>query len=653
MKHSGKDQSTHPAFWHYQFRQRGRIWLLFLLIVLSGEWTMAQQKLAPAQLKKLSVEELMNIEVTLASRTPQKLTESASAIQVLTGEDIRRSGATNIPEALRLVPNVQVAQITASAWIISTRGFNTIFANKLLVMIDGRTVYTPLFGGVIWEQQNIVLEDVDRIEIVSGPGGSLWGANAVNGVINIVTKGAKNTQGLYVMASAGTFIKDMAAVRYGGKIGKKIFYRVYGQHFDRKQTTLSDGTGNTDAWGLTRGGFRMDFEATASDAFTLQGDVYDGARKTAGGNSPLNGQNILGRWSHTISDKSDLSLQLYYDRYFREDIPGTGSDKLKTIDIDFQHRFPLPYQSFLWGVGYRFVKDEALFRTTNVGILPPEKNLNLFNGFLQDEITLHEQVKFTIGTKFTHFTYSGFELQPSARLAWNIQSKSTLWTAVSRAVRAPSRFDVDYFLPTYSVPPTSPSVAGGPNFISEKMTAYELGYRFQPNQRSSFSVATFYNVYHDLYSVEALPGTLTYQIQNGSEGESWGAELSANYQVTDKWRLRGGYTYFDKDLRAKPGHSFTPDYLGNDVKHRAVLQSILDLPFHLQLDIAARYLDKLPKTIATVAVPSYFTFDTRIAYTFRQYEIAVVGQNLWEEKHTEFGALNFPRNLYAKISARF
>lgn len=653
MKHSGKDQSTHPAFWHYQFRQRSRIWLLFLLIVLSGEWTMAQQKLAPAQLKKLSVEELMNIEVTLASRTPQKLTESASAIQVLTGEDIRRSGATNIPEALRLVPNVQVAQITASAWIISTRGFNTIFANKLLVMIDGRTVYTPLFGGVIWEQQNIVLEDVDRIEIISGPGGTLWGANAVNGVINIVTKGAKNTQGLYAMASAGTFIKDMAALRYGGKIGKKIFYRVYGQHFDRKQTTLPDGTGNTDAWGLTRGGFRMDWEATASDAFTLQGDVYDGARKTAGGNSPLNGQNILGRWSHTISDKSDLSLQLYYDRYFREDIPGTGSDKLKTIDIDFQHRFPLPYQSFLWGVGYRFVKDEALFRTTNVGILPPEKNLNLFNGFLQDEITLHEQVKFTIGTKFTHFTYSGFELQPSARLAWNIQSKSTLWTAVSRAVRAPSRFDVDYFLPTYSVPPTSPSVAGGPNFISEKMTAYELGYRFQPNQRSSFSVATFYNVYHDLYSVEALPGTLTYQIQNGSEGESWGAELSANYQVTDKWRLRGGYTYFDKDLRAKPGHSFTPDYLGNDVKHRAVLQSILDLPFHLQLDIAARYLDKLPKTIATVAVPSYFTFDTRIAYTFRQYEIAVVGQSLWEEKHTEFGALNFPRNLYAKISARF
>ncbi|HEU4634128.1 MAG TPA: TonB-dependent receptor [Flavisolibacter sp.] len=653
MTHSEKNKTAHTAFWPCRYRQGSRIWLLLFLIVLSGEWTVAQQKLAPAQLKKLSVEELMNIEVTLASRTPQKLTESASAIQVLTGEDIRRSGATNIPEALRLVPNVQVAQITASAWIISTRGFNTIFANKLLVMIDGRTVYTPLFGGVIWEQQNVVLEDVDRIEVVSGPGGTLWGANAVNGVINIVTKGARHTQGLYAMASAGTFIKDMAELRYGGKISEKLFYRVYGQHFDRKETTLPNGTDNTDAWLLTRGGFRLDWDPGVSDAVTLQGNIYDGKRKTTGGNSPLNGQNILGRWSHTISDKSDLSLQLYYDRYFREDIPGTGSDRLKTFDVDFQHRFPLPYQSLLWGAGYRVVNDEALFRTTNVGILPPQKTLHLFNGFVQDEITLHERVRLTIGTKLTHFTYSGFELQPSVRLAWNPRPQNTLWAAVSRAIRSPSRFDVDYYLPTYSVPPTSPSVAGGPNFISEKVTAYELGYRLQPNQRSTFSVATFYNVYHDLYSVEALPGTLTYQIQNGSEGNSWGAELSANYQVTDKWRWRGGYTYFDKDLSAKQGHTFNPDYLGNDVRHRAVLQSMLDLPLHLQLDIAARYLSGLPKTIATAAVPSYFTFDSRIAYTFRQFEVAVVGQNLWEDKHTEFGVLSLPRNVYAKISARF
>jgi iron complex outermembrane receptor protein len=613
----------------------------------------AQKNLSSAELKKLSVEELMNINVTLASRIPQKLTESASAIQVLTGEDIRRSGATNIPDALRLIPNLQVAQITSNAWIISARGFNTIFANKLLVMIDGRTVYTPLFGGVIWEQQNVVLEDVDRIEVVSGPGGTLWGANAVNGVINIVTKPAKNAKGFYGFASVGTFERDREALRYGGRIGDNITYRVYGQHFFRNPTIQPDGEDTTDSWGLTQGGFRMDWKAGVLDAVTLQGDLYDGTRKTTGGNSPLNGQNILGRWSHTISEQSDLMLQLYYDRYFREDIPGTGSDKLKTFDADFQHRFPLPYQSFLWGVGYRIVKDEAIYRTPFVGILPPEKTLHLFNVFVQDELTLSQHLKFTVGTKLTNYTYSGTEWQPSARVAWNIRSNSTLWGAVSRAVRTPSRYDVDFYIPITPLPPTSPSVAGGPDFVSEKLIAYELGYRLQPNSHASFSLATFYNVYHDLYSVEPLPGTLTYQIQNGSEGEAWGAELSGNYQLTKQWRLRGGYTYFDKDLRAREGHQFNPDYLGNDVRHRAVLQSILDLPYHLQLDVAARYLTSLSKTLATAAVPGYFTFDTRLAYTYRQFELAVAGQNLWEDEHAEFGVLRIPRSVYAKISGRF
>jgi iron complex outermembrane receptor protein len=613
----------------------------------------AQKNFSSTELKKLSVEELMNIEVSLASRTPQKLTESASAIQVLTGEAIRRSGATNIPEALRWIPNLQVAQITSNAWIISARGFNTIFANKLLVMIDGRTVYTPLFGGVIWEQQNVVLEDVDRIEVVSGPGGTLWGANAVNGVINIVTKSAKNTKGFHGSASVGSFERDREVLRYGGQIGENISYRVYGQHFFRNPTIQPSGEDTTDAWRLTQGGFRMDWKASALDAVTLQGDLYDGLRKTAGGNSPLNGQNILGRWAHTFSEQSGLELQLYYDRYFREDIPGTGSDKLKTFDVDFQHRFPLPYQSLLWGVGYRIVKDEAIYRTPFIGILPPEKTLTLFNAFVQDELTLSQRLKFTVGTKLTNYTYSGTEWQPSARLAWNFKPNSTLWGAVSRAIRTPSRYDVDFYIPITPLPPTSPSVAGGPNFVSEKLIAYELGYRVQPNPHSSFSLATFYNVYHDLYSVEPLPGTLTYQIQNGSEGEAWGAELGGSYQVTKQWQLRGGYTYFDKDLRAKEGHEFNPDYLGNDVRHRAVLQSILDLPYHLQLDIAARYLTSLAKTLATAAVPAYFTFDTRLAYTYKQLELAVVGQNLWEDEHTEFGVLRIPRSVYAKISARF
>ena len=632
---------------------KSTICLILLILIISPIYTLCQQ-LSPKEIKKLSVEELMNIEVTLVSRTPQKLTEAASAIQVITGEDIRRSGAANIPEALRLATNLQVAQLSANAWIISARGFNTVFANKLLVMIDGRTVYTPLFGGVIWEQQNVLLEDVDRIEVVSGPGGTLWGANAVNGVINIVTKNTKETQGLFAFALGGTFVKDMYGLRYGGKIKDKVFYKIYGRRMDRDHTTNATGADNSDAWGLTQTGFKIDWEGSGKNTFKVQGDYYKGLRKTTTANSSLNGQNIIARWNHSISERSDFALQVYFDRYFRDDIPTNSSDKMHTLDADFQHRFPIKTrQSILWGLGYRVVRDDAEYKTiASAGILPTHKHLDLFNGFVQDEIAIADSFKFTIGTKLLHNVYTGFEWQPSARLAFT-QRKSTVWAAASRAVRTPSRFDKDYYLPMTPQPSNVPSVAGGPNFISEKLVAYELGFRLQPNSVSSFSIATFYNFYHDVYSVEALPNTVTYQIQNGGEGETWGAEFFANYQVAKPWRLRGGYTYFRKDIRPKPQHAYDPSYLVNDAKSHAMLQSILDLPLHLQLDIVARYLDPLQKTFATAAVPSYFTYDARLAYSVKGFEIAVVGQNLSEKNHTEFGTFNLPRNVYAKISARF
>jgi iron complex outermembrane receptor protein len=613
----------------------------------------AQKGYSPGELKKLSVEELMNIEVTLVSRTPEKLTEAASAIQVITSESIRRSGATNIPEALRLATNLQVARITATAWIISARGFNTIFANKLLVMIDGRTVYTPLFGGVIWELQNVLLEDVERIEVVSGPGGTLWGANAVNGIINIITRSSKDTKGLYASVAKGNLLTDMAELRYGGALGKKASFRVYGQHFDRKATKQTDGTENGDAIGMTQSGFRVDWDASAKNAIVFQGDLYDGKRKSTAGNSNLNGQNILGRWSHKISDKSGLELQAYVDRYFRDDVQFQSSDEMVTMDLDFQHHFPLPHQNILWGAGYRIVNDEALFTTTSVGILPPKKTLHLFSGFVQDEINLSKKVKLTAGTKVTHYTYSGLEWQPSVRIGWNPNSKSILWSAVSKAVRSASRYDVDYFLPAYPVPSTTPSVSGGPNFVSEKVTAYELGYRLQPNAKTSFSAATFYNVYDDLYSVEALPGSVTYHIENGSEGESWGAEFSGLFQFSDAWRLRGGYTYFNKELRSKPGHNFDPTYLGNDARSNAVLMSMLTISKNLQFDITARYLDEIPKSLATELVPACFTFDARLGVQLKPFELSVTGQNLFKKEHTEFGTIIFPRSVYAKLSCRF
>jgi iron complex outermembrane receptor protein len=602
----------------------------------------------------MSIEELMNIKVTLATRTPVSLSTAASAIQVLTAGDIRRSGASSVPEALRLIPNVQAAQFNSGNWIVGVRGFSTAFANKLLVMIDGRTVYTPLFGGVIWDMQNLLLEDIDRIEVVSGPGASLWGANAVNGVINIVTKKSQDTQGAYIAATAGTFLKSNVEARYGGKLGKHSTYRLYGMRSARTDFEMPDKSKGGDEWHNSQFGFRMDFEPTEKDDISVHGDAYWGLRETVPNHSPFNGQNITANWQRKFSDASDMILSVYYDRYFREDIASQGSDKMNTADVDFQHRLAIgKQQQFLWGMGYRFVHDHADYRNPLVGILPPKKNLDLFNAFVQDEFALSDKWKLTAGTKLLHNVYTGFELQPSVRASYAVKNNQTLWAAISRAVRTPSRFDADYYLPTYPVPPTSISIAGGPNFVSEKLIAWEAGYRIQPSAVSTFSLSAFYNGYDDIYSVEALPGTLTYQIMNGSEAKSWGIELDGAFQFTKNWRVRGGYTYFDKNLQAKDGHTFNPDYLANDVKHRAIVQSIVNLPWDIQFDVAARYMDKIDSTIATDDVPAYFTFDVRVAWETKHFELSVVGQNLAEENHTEFNTLYVLRGVYAKIAARF
>jgi len=629
---------------------RSFLLVIGLLFFTSIAFAQAQDLLPSQELKKLSMEELMNIEVTSVSKRPEKLTEVASAIQIITQEDIRRSGATSLPEALRLAPNLQVAQFNSYGWIISARGFNSIFSNKLLVMIDGRTVYSPLFAGVSWDAQNVVLEDVDRIEVISGPGGTLWGANAVNGVINIITKNAAKTQGLYVSAAGGTYLRNLVEARYGGNIGSKLFYRVYAQHFDRDNTFLENGDKNADKWGLTQSGFRMDWNASGNNTVSVQGNFYGGKEKTVPSHSTIDGQNVLAEWKHTFSEKSDFILQAYFDRTWRRDIPSTFSDELETYDIDFQHHFLIGKRNdILWGAGYRFMRNNILNSTEFVGFLPNRRNMDLFSAFVQDEIMLvPDRFKFTIGTKLQHNIFSGLEIQPSARLAWTPDEKQTIWGAISRAVRAPSRIDVDYHIPTYPVGPNVPNVAGGPNFDSEKLVAYELGYRVQPTSKLSLSLAAFYNEYDDIYSVEVLPGTQTYQIQNGIKGHSFGAELSGTLQVAQRWRLRGGYTYFYKELKNKPGHSFDPSSLGNDPKNQGLLQSMLNLPANFQLDITSRYVTNHPKPY----IAEYFTFDTRLAWLYKHWEFSVTGQNLWEDKHQEFG-LEIPRSVYGKLSCRF
>jgi len=604
------------------------------------------------KLKSLSIEELMNIEVISLSRMPQKLSEVASGIQVITNEDIRRSGATNIPEALRLFSNLQVSQLNSSAWVISARGFNTVFANKLLVLIDGRTIYTPLFGGVLWDMQSVFLEDVERIEVISGPGGSLWGANAVNGVISIITKRARDTQGLVFTGAVGDFMKMNVGARFADSIGTKTFYRLYAQHSERNGTYLPDGTRNMDEWRNTQVGFRVGLYPTQDDQFAVQGDVNAGNRESAAEGSVFDTQNVLARWAHKVDETSNFSLQLYYSRYWTND-PATVGDEMKTLDLDFQYKLTIGSRhNIVWGAGYRHVNDHVYNRSF-AGLLPEKRLMPIYSAFVQDEISLTEKTKLTIGSKFLHNVFSGFEMQPSVRLAFSPNDRNTIWSAASHVTRQPSRFDVDYFLPLEPQPPTSPSVAGGPNFDSEKLNALEAGYRTHPSSKLSLSLAVFYNIYNDVYSVEPLPGTQTFQIQNGSEAKTWGAEFSGTYQVTTSWRLRGGFTYFGKDLRAREGHNHDPSYLANDAKHHFLLQSMLNLPLNFKLDIVARYMDYIPASFATVRIPEYATADVRLAFNYKAMEIAVTAQNIVRDKHSEYDALKIPRSFFGRLTFRF
>src|SRR6266516_4160343 len=611
---------------------------MVLVFVACAGSALAQTYLAsraPSELKKLSLEELLNIEVTSVSRRPEKLSETASAIQVITQEDIRRSGATSLPEALRLAPNLQVAQVDSHDWAISARGFNNTLANKLLVMIDGRAVYTPLYAGVFWEVQNVLLEDVDRIEVVSGPGGTLWGANAVNGVINIITRSAKDTQGLLVTGGAGSLLQDFGAVRYGGGVGSNFFYRVYGQRFDRNNSILANGNDASDRWDMTQGGFRTDWYPSDANALTFQGDYYSGSEQGAVADTKVNGQNALGRWAHVFSEESELEVQIYFDRTWRN-IPNQLAEELKTYDFDFQHHFAWgERQTIVYGAGYRLMQDRVR-NSPSLSFLPPNRDLQLFSGFLQDDITLvPERLKFTLGTQLEHNDFSGWEVQPSGRLAWTLATNQILWAAISRAVRSPSRIDTDFFFPSPPVPPGVTNFSGNRGFDSENLLAYELGYRVQPFSRLSLSAAPYYNFYDDLRSIDQTSPT-NFVFENHFKGEVWGIELSANYRATDWWRLSGGYNYVHKHLWPPTTNALASVREGNDPQHQFSAQSIMDLPAHLQFDVTARYVDTLPSP----NVPSYLTFDVRLAWTpIPRLELSVVGQNLLDNQHPEFGGV--------------
>ncbi len=602
-------------------------------------------------LKALSFEELMNIEITSVSRKRESLAGAASAVQLITREDIRRSGATSIPEALRLAPNLQVAQANASQWAISARGFNNVLANKLLVLIDGRTVYTPLYAGVFWDVQDTLLEDIDRIEVISGPGGTLWGANAVNGVINIVTRRADQTQGLYAMASAGDELRASGSLRYGGALTPDLHFRVYAKAFERDDTRAFDNANANDDWNMNQGGFRLDWQ-TGANTLTLQSDAYAGKPNPDGTvHVDARGGNLLGRWSRVISEDSDMRFRWYYDRSFR-DFNNGFTEELDTYDLDFLHRARLSeMHEIVWGLGARLMSHNVE-NLPQFEFLPANEDLHLYSAFVQDEMTLFGgRGRITLGTKFEYNDYTDLETQPNGRFAWSLSDRQTLWTAVSRAVRTPSRIDRDFYL---SLAPGIPLIAGG-DLDSEEVRAYELGWRGQLHSDISLSLSSFFNEYEGLRTAEPGPPPFGIPITfgNGLDGETYGLELAATYVLSDDMRLRGGYTFLKKHLELQAGSLDTNQGTAesNDPEHQLLLQWMWTLPHGLELDGVLRYVDTLP---TPPRVSSYAQLDLRLAWMpTEKIEIALVGQNLLDDRHYEFiPSSPDPRQIERSVYAR-
>ncbi len=615
----------------------------------------------------------MDEPVTSVTKEQSTLAHSAAAVFVITNEMIHRSGATCIPEALRMAPGLEVARVNTDTWAITARGFNSVYANQLLVLIDGRCVYNPDFSGVFWNMQDVLLEDVERIEVIRGPGGTLYGANAVNGVINIITKQAKDTQGAYASAGGGTYDRSMAAVRYGGHTGD-CYWRVYGKYFDRGPGADPQPPGS-DEWHQQRVGFRADWDPglEKKDLFTFQGDHFDGA--TANGvvlTDPTIGElqlgeDLLARWRHVYDEDRDWSLQTYYDRISR--MSSVQAETVKTCDIDFQYRFPLgSRQSITCGAGYRNV-DSYLTGGDQFGSYFPSPTFitNYTNQFVQDEITLvPDRWTCTLGCKLEQNPYTGLEYQPTARLLWTLDKQQSLWCAVSRAVRTPSRSEeqVVATLPA-TFPDVYPRAFGSDTLISEDLIAYEIGYRKQVSERFSYDVATFYNVYDHLIGaiqgspfveIDPLPPHLIVPLveANGGSAETYGVELAANFSLSQRWQIFAQYTFFEMQTQAN-GLSLTE---GDDPVNQVYLRSSWDLGEKWQFDLTGRYVDEL----AGLNVPSYLSMDLRLAWRpWTDWEVEVVGQNLLQSQHQEFAGgtaaapgmeTEVPRAVYGTVTWR-
>ncbi|HVO88628.1 MAG TPA: TonB-dependent receptor [Casimicrobiaceae bacterium] len=591
----------------------------------------------PSDLAELSLEELSNITITSVSRHAEQLSKAPASIFVITAEDIRRSGATTLPEALRLAPNLAVAQTGAGDYAISARGFNNAIGNKLLVLIDGRTIYTPLFSGVNWDSQYPMLEDIDRIEVISGPGATLWGANAVNGVINIISREAQRTQGALVSAGGGNR-EQRAAARYGSPIGADGFARIYALADKRDHTEHEDGTSVPDGWRYAQTGFRADW-AHADRTLTVQGDAY-GGRKDSGplGRPTVDGANLLARWNATLENKSTLQIQSYIDHTSRDD-PLSLSDRVDIFDIEFQHGMTLGERhTLLWGGGYRYAHDSTQTHFNAINPLPQvyvpaSRSLDWADVFVQDEIAVRRDFKLTLGLKAETNVYTDLEFLPTIRAAWIPDADRLVWAAISRAVRAPARIDREFQL-FLSLPnrPLIPVIKGGPDFQSEIADVLEVGYRATPSTSVYYSVTAFYAFYDRLRSGQPPPAF----VQNLMQGSTYGVEAWGGYQPLPAWRLSAGMTLLREDLRIKAGSldPTGPSALGNDPRFQWMLRSQYNLTRDIDFDVGLRHVNELPNPI----VPAYTALDVRLAWRPRNdLELSAIVRNATDPEHPEFG----------------
>jgi len=633
---------------------------LLLLVMLSMAPGAHAAGLADGDIADLTLEQLNEIVVTSVSRQEERLSNAAASLFVISATDIRRSGARSLPEALRLAPNLEVARVDARNYAISARGFNGPFANKLLMLIDGRSVYSPFFSAVFWDAQSVVMEDIERIEVISGPGSTIWGVNGVNGVINIITRHAKDSQGALLSVAASSGEGD-ASLRFGGRLSNNGYYRAYAQYMAAEDTDTAAGVNTFTGMQRRQAGFRADW-GLQSGSLAVSGDAYQANLGQLGTRDiRLSGANLVARYLHQVGDGNSLRLQLVLDHTERNQ-PTAYVDRLDTVELEGQHDVRIGIHKLSWGGGYRHSRDDNT-PGPGFGFWPYERNMHWGNLFAQDEVALTENLRATGGVKVEHNTYTGSEWLPTLRLAWSPDTAHTVWSALSRTVRAPARSDRDFVLPP------KPVMIGGlprftigtsPEFESEVANVLELGYRAQPAQNWSYSATAWYADYDKLRTLEpnatAGPYRGILEFRNLSQGRTRGIELWARWQPMLRWRLNAGLVVQDIDTSLKPGSkdATTAGLVINDPHSYWQLRSSHEIGEHIQFDWTLRYNGSMPKPY----VPSYHELDANLVWKAGpNIDVALAGQNLLHARHGEWGGYPgrnvFERRAILKLTMRY